>query len=166
MKKKIIVIVTGLILIIAVIVVSKMMKKTTSDYEIGEILESNVLILIYENYYGEDIALYSSRDKEGNEWIYRRTSNRIVLTEEGVLCKYTQGSYRKDVEYSGCDIIKAIELSNKQVEEITKKIEELASTEFDNYKEVTEYMVSQKEGSKRVRREELNEVLKEYGLDM
>jgi len=72
----------------------------TTKIDIEKILESNIILDISEIHYGPDIDLYSTRDKYGNEWIYRRTSKHIVLTNNGILCQYTFGSYCKEIKYS------------------------------------------------------------------
>ena len=70
--------------------------------KIKDILESEIVFQIDEiNNNLFDIDLYSSTDAFGNEWIYVKEKNHIVLTKDGILCKYNTGSYVEKIKYSG-----------------------------------------------------------------
>lgn len=145
--------------------------------KIKNILESETIFQIDEiNNKLFDIDLYSSNDAFGNEWIYVREKDHIVLTKDGILCKYTTGSYLKDIRYSGNKIVMKVKLSNEQIKNIADKIAELQDTTqrdkdgniiinntISNSKKC---MIYHNDTYKSVYTTSLNRILKEYGIEM
>ena len=167
MNKKIIFIVLILAIFLSIaMLLNNIVKINPKDYGIEEIMQSNIIFRIDANFYGSDIDLYSYKDEEGNEWIYRKAEHHLVLTKDGILCKYITGSYREEIPYSGYEIIKCKNLSKSQVKRLTEKIKQLENKEFNNMIENIEYRLYQNGNSKTIKLEDLNKILSEYEFNM